>query len=93
VTEFLHNAFTAQPLVLHLDDLHWADEPSLLLLQHLAQRTARDRLLMLGTYRDVELDRTHPLSEVTARSVTLASGACVSRRRDFECHKCRITRN
>ncbi len=64
VTEFLHNASSAQPLVLHLDDLHWADKPSLLLLQHLAQRTARDRLLILGAYRDVELDRTHPLSEV-----------------------------
>ena len=50
--------------MLHLDDLHWADKPSLLLLQHLAQRTARDRLLILGAYRDVELDRTHPLSEV-----------------------------
>jgi eukaryotic-like serine/threonine-protein kinase len=63
VTEFLHNASTAQPLVLHLDDLHWADKPSLLLLQHLAQRSARDRLLILGAYRDIELDRTHPLSE------------------------------
>ena len=38
VTEFLRNASAAQPLVLHLDDLHWADKPSLLLLQHLAQR-------------------------------------------------------
>ncbi len=63
MTEFLHNASTAQPLVLHLDDLHWADKPSLLLLQHLAQRTARDRLLILGAYRDVELERTHPLAE------------------------------
>ncbi|MDP9237593.1 MAG: AAA family ATPase, partial [Chloroflexota bacterium] len=63
VTEFLHNASTAQPLVLHLDDLHWADKPSLLLLQHLAQRTAHDRLLILGAYRDVELERTHPLAE------------------------------
>ena len=63
VTEFLRNASTAQPLVLHLDDLHWADKPSLLLLQHLAQRTARDRLLILGAYRDVELERTHPLAE------------------------------
>ncbi len=64
VMEFLHNAATANPVVLFLDDLHWADKPSLLLLQHLAQRTARDRLLILGAYRDVELDRTHPLSEV-----------------------------
>jgi tetratricopeptide (TPR) repeat protein len=64
VTEFLRNAAGANPVVLFLDDLHWADKPSLLLLQHLAQRTARDRLLILGAYRDVELDRTHPLSEV-----------------------------
>ena len=63
VTEFLHNAATAHPVVLFLDDLHWADKASLLLLQHLAQRTARDRLLILGAYRDMELDRTHPLSE------------------------------
>ncbi len=62
VTEFLRNA-AADPLVLFLDDLHWADKPSLLMLQHLAQRTARDRLLIVGAYRDVELDRQHPLSE------------------------------
>lgn len=64
VTEFLRNASHAQPLVFHLDDLHWSDKPSLLLLQHLAQRTAHERLLILGAYRDVELERTHPLSEV-----------------------------
>jgi hypothetical protein len=63
VTEFLHNASAANAMVLHLDDLHWADKPSLLLLQHLAQRSAHDRLLLLGAYRDVELDRSHPLSE------------------------------
>jgi class 3 adenylate cyclase len=63
VTEFLRNASAAQPLVLHLDDLHWSDKPSLLLLQHLAQRANRDRLLILGAYRDVELERTHPLAE------------------------------
>jgi len=62
VAEFLHNASLARPIVLHLDDLHWADKPSLLLLQHLAERTTGDRLLILGAYRDVELDRTHPLS-------------------------------
>ncbi|MDP9236727.1 MAG: serine/threonine-protein kinase, partial [Chloroflexota bacterium] len=55
VTDFLRNASAAGPIVLHLDDLHWADKPTLLLLQHLAQRTARDRLLVLGAYRDVEL--------------------------------------
>jgi len=63
ITTFVHNASIAQPLVLFLDDLHWADKPSLLLLQHVARHAAGDRLLVLATYRDVELDRTHPLSE------------------------------
>jgi len=45
-------------------DLHWADKPSLLLLQHLARRMKGSRLLAVGTYRDVELDRRHPLSAV-----------------------------
>ena len=45
----------AQPLVLVLDDLHWADKPSLLLLQFLARELGPARLLVIGTYRDVEL--------------------------------------
>ena len=49
-----------------LDDLHWADKPSLLLLQHLARRFKGSRLVVVGTYRDVELDRRHPLSEALA---------------------------
>ncbi len=64
VTSFLQSAAAASPLVLHLDDLHWADKPSLLLLRYLARNLAGVRLLVLGTYRDVELDRTHPLAEL-----------------------------
>ncbi len=64
ITEFLRAATAAGPLVRHLDDLHWADMPSLLLLRHLARHLAGERLLILGSYRDVELDRTHPLAEV-----------------------------
>ncbi len=63
VTQFLRNAAQGSPLVLFLDDMHWSDKPSLLLLQHVARNTGGDRVLVLGTYRDVELDRTHPLSE------------------------------
>jgi class 3 adenylate cyclase len=63
---FLVNASRARPLVLLLDDLHWADKPSLLMLRYLARSLPGERLLVLGTYRDVELDRTHPLSEVLA---------------------------
>lgn len=53
-------------LLLLIDDLHWADKSTLLLLQHLARRLAGVPLLVAGTYRTVDLGRTHPLSEVLA---------------------------
>jgi tetratricopeptide (TPR) repeat protein len=55
------------PLLILLDDLHWADKPSLLLLQHVARELSRMRVLVVCTYRDTELSRTHPLSETLAR--------------------------
>src|SRR5581483_9643619 len=64
VCSFLVNASRATPIVLLLDDLHWADAPSLRLLQHLSRRLADSRLLVIGTYRDVELSRRHPLAQV-----------------------------
>lgn len=66
VCSFLVNAAKSRPILLVLDDLHWADKPSLLLLLHLARRLKDTRLVVIGTYRDVELDRRHPLSEVLA---------------------------
>jgi len=62
MTAFLKSASQRQPLVLVLDDLHWADHPSLLLLEFVARELAGSRLLVIGTYRDVELSRRHPLS-------------------------------
>src|SRR5258708_35153241 len=53
-----------RPIVIVLDDLHWADEPSLLLLRFAARELASSGLLILGTYRDVELGRHHPLARV-----------------------------
>jgi tetratricopeptide (TPR) repeat protein len=66
VTTFLKNAANAQPLVFILDDLHWADKPSLLLLQFVARGLGGTRLLVVGTYRDVEVRRQHPLSSTLA---------------------------
>ncbi len=60
---FLAGASGARPLVLVLDDLHWADEPSLQLLRFVARRLAGTGLLLIGAYRDVELGRHHPLAE------------------------------
>jgi DNA-binding winged helix-turn-helix (wHTH) protein len=63
MTAFLRRASRAQPLMVMLDDLHWADKPSLLLLQFLAHELSAARLLVLGTYRNVALGPEHPLTE------------------------------
>ena len=67
IAAFLKNAASSQPLLLILDDLHWADKPSLLLLEFLARQMVESRLLVVGTYRDMELSRQHPLSETLAQ--------------------------
>jgi predicted ATPase len=63
ITTFLKNAAQNQPLVLILDNLHGADQPSLLMLEFLAHELTGSRLLIVGAYRDLELIRQHPLSE------------------------------
>ena len=65
-TQFIAGAAQTTPLVLVLDDLHWTDKPSLLLLQHLVRQLAGMRVLVVGTFRDTDLVRTHPLSEALA---------------------------
>jgi class 3 adenylate cyclase/tetratricopeptide (TPR) repeat protein len=62
VREFVAWAARAQPLLLILDDLHWGDDATLLLLQHIAQQLREVPVLILGTYRDVELDVARPLA-------------------------------
>jgi DNA-binding winged helix-turn-helix (wHTH) protein/tetratricopeptide (TPR) repeat protein len=64
VATLLRIAARVRPLVVVLDDLHWADKPSLLLLQFLAREIRDLHLLLVGTYRDVELRRHHPLAQV-----------------------------
>jgi tetratricopeptide (TPR) repeat protein len=66
---FLVNAAAVQPLVVILDDLQAADTPSLLLLRFVAAVLAESRILVVGTYRDVELTSDHPLTEVIAELV------------------------
>ena len=63
ITTFLKNAAQRQPLMLVLDDLHWADRSSLLLLEFLAREIGTSRLLLVCSYRDVEVSRRHPLSQ------------------------------
>lgn len=66
VTEWLATASAEQPVLLVLDDLHWAAKPTLLLLKHVLRHDEPLWLLVIGTYRDTDLDRSHPLAEVLA---------------------------
>jgi tetratricopeptide (TPR) repeat protein len=66
VLGLLRDASAAEPLVLVLDDLHWADKPTLLLLKHVLAHGQGLRALVLGTYRDSDLHRGHPMTEVLA---------------------------
>jgi tetratricopeptide (TPR) repeat protein len=61
VTDLLATAGTVKPLVLLLEDLHWADQASLDLLRYLARLVGGFRLLLVATYRDDEVTRHHPL--------------------------------
>lgn len=68
VAAWLGAASAERPLALVLDDLHWAAKPTLLLLKHILRSSSQPqpRLLIIGTYRDTELDRAHPLSAMLA---------------------------
>src|SRR5215207_9554901 len=64
LSEFIGRAAQVQPLLLVLEDLHWTDESTLLLTEYLAPRLPEMPVLMLGTYRDVEVDLSQPLARV-----------------------------
>ena len=63
IRQFIAALNRDRTVLLVLDDLHWADTPSLRLLEFLAPETAGSRLLLVGTYRANELSRQHPLSD------------------------------
>ncbi len=75
--------------VVVLEDLHWADEATLDLVRYLGRRLRRQRGLVLATYRDEQLEPTHPLrlclgglaSERSTRRVDLPplTGSAVAR--------------
>ncbi|MGH9022759.1 MAG: BTAD domain-containing putative transcriptional regulator, partial [Acidimicrobiia bacterium] len=66
VASLLVAASRPRPLLIVLDDLHWAARPGLLMLHHVAQALEASPVLLLGTYRDVELTRSHPLTDLLA---------------------------
>ena len=61
-TELFFAAASKHPLVLFIDDLHWADAASVSLLSHLARRIKDKPVLIIGTYRPADVDVTrHPI--------------------------------
>ncbi|MFZ0715018.1 BTAD domain-containing putative transcriptional regulator, partial [Mycobacterium sp.] len=66
VVALLEMASAEAPVVLVLDDLHWAAKPTLLLLRHLLRFGDRARVEIVGTYRSTDLDRSHPLAAMLA---------------------------
>jgi DNA-binding CsgD family transcriptional regulator len=64
VFEIVREELAGGETLLVLEDLHWADEATLDVLRMLGRRLETIPALVLGTYRDDELDRTHPLRMV-----------------------------
>jgi DNA-binding CsgD family transcriptional regulator/tetratricopeptide (TPR) repeat protein len=65
VSHLLAGASRSRPVLLVLEDVHWADAPSLLLLRHLA-RPGDARLLVVATFRDLDADVPEVLSDTLA---------------------------
>jgi DNA-binding CsgD family transcriptional regulator/tetratricopeptide (TPR) repeat protein len=62
VAELLVNASRRRPLLVILEDVHWADNPTLHLLRHLSRAAADARMLLVATFRDLEADVPAELS-------------------------------
>ncbi|HUA36025.1 MAG TPA: AAA family ATPase [Candidatus Binataceae bacterium] len=75
VAQSLISIAQLSPLVLILDDLHWADRGTVAMLNHVGHFVASNPILLIGAYRDSEVGRLHPLS---------AALAAIRRTRDFE---------
>jgi len=74
VTSALVAVSQRRPVVVVLDDLHWADAASLRLLEFAAQHTWFERVVLIGTYRDVEVETEgHPLRPLLSPLLTRAT--------------------
>jgi class 3 adenylate cyclase/tetratricopeptide (TPR) repeat protein len=78
VQEFAERAAHDRPLLLVLEDLHWADESSLLLLEYLTPQLSEMSTLIIGTYRDREVGPSHPLARILGQLVRRRLGIRVA---------------
>ena len=66
VVDLLERTAAEYPVLLVLDDLHWADRPTIQLLRHVVLADRPMALGILGTFRDSDITVDHPLSELLA---------------------------
>jgi class 3 adenylate cyclase/tetratricopeptide (TPR) repeat protein len=66
IATWLERAAAYCPVLLVLDDLHWASKPTLLLLRHVSRTVGAARLFVFATHRDTDVDREHPLPEIVS---------------------------
>ena len=66
VASWLSSVSATNPVLLFIDDIQWATRATLLLLRHLVSSGRDDRVLIVATYRDTDVDRGHPLAAVLA---------------------------
>jgi len=66
VTQVLLRLAERAPVVLVLDDLHWADEASVGMLRAICRAARGSRLLVVGTFRETDIDRRHPFATALA---------------------------
>ncbi len=66
VADLLENVSRGRPVLVVVEDGHWADTPTLLMLRHLARSPGSGRLLLLATFRDTEADVPAGLAETLA---------------------------
>jgi DNA-binding SARP family transcriptional activator len=66
VVSLLELVASAAPVAIVLEDLHWADLPSLAMFEHVARATGHVPLLLLATYRDADIEPDHPMRDVLA---------------------------
>lgn len=67
VTDLLARVSSERSVLLVLDDLHWADHPSVQLLRHVLMTEVAMPVAVLGTFRDSEVGAEHPLADLLAR--------------------------
>jgi class 3 adenylate cyclase/tetratricopeptide (TPR) repeat protein len=69
VREYITRTSRVRPQLFVLEDLHWADESTLHLLEHLAERLPQIPCLVVGTYRDAPIDVSPQLGEALSTLV------------------------